>query len=56
MVTLPVVRVRCGFLSSNQFKECECVVEFPLIHLNVFISGYDQVTLCKINKLTFFTE
>ena len=29
--------VHYGTLHSNRFKECECIVEFPLIHFNVFI-------------------
>ena len=32
-----VFRVRCGTLNTNQSKECECVVEFPLIHFNFLI-------------------
>ena len=34
-VTLLVFCVRCGTLNSNQSKECECVMEFPLIHFNI---------------------
>ena len=36
-VVLLVFRVRCGTLNSNQSKECECVMEFPLSHFNVLI-------------------
>ena len=44
-VTLLVFRVRCEILnrSSNQSKECECIMEFPVNHFNVLIkvrSGY----------------
>ena len=44
-VTLLVFCVGCTTLNINQFKECECVMEFPLIHFNVFIkslSGYGK--------------
>ena len=34
-VTLLVFCVRCGTLNSNQAKECEYVMEFPLIHFNI---------------------
>ena len=37
--------VRGGILNSNQSEECECIMEFPLIHLNVLIqglSGYEK--------------
>ena len=45
-VTLPVFRVRCGTLNGNKCKECECIMEFPLIHFNVLtldLLGYDQM-------------
>ena len=30
-----VSRVRCATLNSNQSKECERIMEFPLIHFNI---------------------
>ena len=27
----------CGTLNSNQSKQCECVMEYPLSHFNVLI-------------------
>ena len=47
---LLVFGVRCRILSRNHSKECECVMEFPLIHFNVLkqpLSGYDFMQ--KIN-------
>ena len=39
IVTLLVLCVRCGTLNSNQSEECECIMEFSLIHFNVLILG-----------------
>ena len=36
-VTLLVFRVRCGALNSNQSKEYECVMEFPMIYFNILM-------------------
>ena len=36
-VVLFIVCVYCGNLDINQSKECECVMEFILIHFNVLI-------------------
>ena len=43
-VTPLVFHVCCGTLNSNQYKECECVMEFLLIHINFLtrISGYES--------------
>ena len=38
-IMLLVFRVRCGTLKSNQPKEFECIMEFPLTHYNVFKKG-----------------
>ena len=39
-VALLVFRVHCGTLTSNQ--ECECVMEFPLIHFNDLMQGLSR--------------
>ena len=36
-VALLVFRVHCGTFNSNQSKQCECIMKFPLIHFNVHI-------------------
>ena len=38
-ITLFVFRLRCGTLNTNQPKECECIMEFPLSHFNVLMLG-----------------
>ena len=43
-ITLRVFRVCCATLNSNQSKECECVVEFPLTHFNVFNKGFQDMS------------
>ena len=40
---LPVYRVCCGTLKSNQSKECECVMEFALGHFNVLVVFLDMM-------------
>ena len=39
---LIVCHVYCGALNNNKCKECECVVEFPLIHFNVLTEDLSQ--------------
>ena len=39
------VCVRCGTLNGSHSKECECVMEFLLIHFSVFISGLSGYVL-----------
>ena len=44
-VTLLVFCVLCVTFYSNQFEECECVMEFSLTYFNVLIqglAGYDK--------------
>ena len=36
-VMLLVFHGCCGTLNSNQSKECECVMKYPLIHFNILI-------------------
>ena len=55
-VTLPLFRVRCGTLNSNQSKECKCIMEFPLIHFNILKKAFRDMSddlkfsLCSPNK------
>ena len=57
-VTPLVFHVRCGTLHSNQYKECECVMEFLLILLN-FLQGFrdiNQVTEETLNMSHVFNN
>ena len=49
-VTLLVFcRVRCGTLNSDQSKECDNVMEFPLLRFNVLKALRDvQVIFCIV--------
>ena len=41
-VALLVFHVHCGTLKTNQSKECECIMEFSLIHFNVLVQGLSR--------------
>ena len=43
-VTLPVFRVCCGTLNSNQSKECKRLMEFPLIHFNILKKAFRDMS------------
>ena len=52
-VTLLLFRVRCGTLNSNESKEYECLMEFPLIHFNLLLLGFSGYDL-KFEKFEKF--
>ena len=39
-VMLLVLCICCGTLNGNKSKECECIMEFPLICFNVLTLGF----------------
>ena len=45
-VTILVFRVPCD-IRSNQSKECECIMEFPLSHFYVLIEDLSGYESCK---------
>ena len=58
-VALLVFPAHCGHLNSYQSKDCECIMEFPLSHFNVFkkrFSAYGRWLKFYVLKFYDFRE